>query len=247
MVFRTEDLGLDYPDLLESVKEEGITTESRIGETKEILNLRLELLHPRLCIVSRKGMSQRFMKEEITQLLAGEYNFDRLHAISKTAASLITESTAYGPRTWVQLRGVARELVLNPNSRRAVVYVGRPDDLYMASEVSSAFEMPCTMTWQFHLRQNFLHMTVNMRSWDLVWGLSYDIPSFVAVQLALCDHLGSSLGTYVHNAGSGHVYDRHYSIETSRVPNRTLHIDDLLDGSVDNTRARARAMLKGEA
>jgi thymidylate synthase len=97
--------------------------------------------------------------------------------------------------------------------------------------------MPCTALWQFHLRDELLSMTAVMRSWDLVWGLSFDVPSFVAVQLALADHLGVGIGRYVHVAGSAHVYDRHYDVETW--PRDDVLTLDYLGGSVQQTRANA--------
>lgn len=245
MIFRTDDLGKDYPFLLNEVREWGNVVESRAGETSEILNLRLELMNPRLCITSRKGFSRAFMEEEIIQLLAGKYDRDRLQAISPVAASLITAATAYGPRVKGQLQAIASELKQNPESRRAVIYVGRPTDLLQTDETQlTAGEMPCTMTWQFHQRQGFLHMTVNMRSWDLVWGLAYDVPSFVSVLLALCDHLKVRPGTYVHNAGSGHIYAKHYEIPAQCVAGKTLRIDHLLSGSIHETRAKALELME---
>ncbi len=55
-------------------------------------------------------------------------------------------------------------------------------------------------------------MQVNMRSWDLVWGLSYDVPCFTAVQQVLASALRLSLGPYTHVVGSGHIYQRHYDL-----------------------------------
>lgn len=247
-LFVTDDLGQDYPELIGYVKRAGNTVPSRVGETREVLDLQLHLLRPEHCIVTREGFSKKFMEEEITQLLAGKHDHDRLEICSKVAASLITSRTAYGPRTWSQLDFVAQELSSNPTSRRAVVYVGRDDDL---SNVNShdigqamAGEMPCTMTWQFHLRRDNLFMTANMRSWDLVWGLSYDVPSFVSVQLALADHLGVKVGTYLHNAGSAHIYDRHYDIKTESLTKK-LDISHLLMGSIVKTRNNARKVLEG--
>lgn len=237
-MFYTDRLSIHYPDLIELVKRCGDTVPSRIGETKEILNLRLELFEPEYCITGRKGFSDRFMHEEIAQILAGVHDNDRLRAITPKAADLITEATAYGPRTWRQLEAVESELSSSPTSRRAVVYIGRPEDL-VSIGTETAGEMPCTETWQFHLRDGRLHMTVTMRSWDLVWGLSYDVPSFVAVQIALARALGVDVGTYVHTAGSGHIYDRHYSTKTWAVEDGLLQLPYLKD-SIAETREDIR-------
>ena len=77
------------------------------------------------------------------------------------------------------------------------------------------------MTWQFLPRGGKLEMLVSMRSWDLVWGLSYDVPCFVAVQLALAAALDLEPGTYTHVAGSGHLYERHWRL-VSLVGNQEL-------------------------
>lgn len=243
-VVLTSNLGYEYPQLVSHVLSVGNHVYSRLGGTRELLDFRLELSEPDLCVVDRPGFSHSFMNEEILQLLAGMHNNDRLRAVTPQAADLITAATAYGPRTREQLLAVADELKTSRDSRRGVVYIGRHDDLVSVDDGSRASEMPCTMTWQFHLRNDQLHMTVNMRSWDLVWGLGYDVPSFVAVQMMLCNHLGVGLGWYVHNAGSAHVYERHYGLQA--VPQTTpLDVSHLLKGTVAATQANARVLLRG--
>ncbi|HEY6019184.1 MAG TPA: hypothetical protein VIY48_04570, partial [Candidatus Paceibacterota bacterium] len=102
----TQDLSYEYPDLISRVLQHGAIVPSRIGETKEVLDFRLVLTDPERCVVKRKGMSEDFMNEEITQILAGKYDYDRLYAITPRAADLITAATAYGPRVWPQLEFV---------------------------------------------------------------------------------------------------------------------------------------------
>jgi len=245
-------LSYEYPDLIEHVLERGDTVASRLGETKEILDLRLELLLPEYCMVGRKGMNDDFAYEEITQLLAGRYDEDRLRAVTPRAADLITAPTAYGPRVWPQLETAVAELESNRDSRRAVVYIGRHDDLAALNSedesVARAGEMPCTCLLQFHLRgedSGLLHMSVYMRSWDLVWGLSYDVPSFVAVQMAVANHLGAEMGMYVHTAGSGHIYDRHYNLETwPEKEDGRLILPFPLGATIQQTRANAIARME---
>jgi thymidylate synthase len=115
--------------------------------------------------------------------------------------------------------------------------------------------MPCTAIWQFILRGESydlhvpqleepikevrpkLHMLVYMRSWDLVWGLSYDVPCFVANQMALAKSLGAEIGSYVHVAGSAHIYERHFNTNV-RPGNERLEIDWLED-EIEGTRKAA--------
>jgi thymidylate synthase len=206
----TDSLGQDYPTLLEWMSGAAIVG-SRGGRTREIIDFSLTLRDPTRCIVDRVGFSRRFMDAEIAMLLAGVYDGELLNALTPKAAELTTPLTAYGPRVRHQLPLIVQELQDNPESRRAVAYIGKPDDLASIGE-DTAGEMPCTMTWQFLLRNEELHMIANMRSWDAVWGLSYDVPCFCAVQIAVARALSVEVGTYRHHAGSFHVYERHWDL-----------------------------------
>jgi hypothetical protein len=214
-LIETESLGGTYPALLNYIEDFGATLESRGGAVKEVENAVLLLHEPECCIVGRKGFSREFLDLEVLMLLAGTYDAELTAKVAPRAADLVTPLTAYGPRTRQQLLRVVAELTKSPDSRRAVVYVGRDDDLqkaYTEAELRAG-EMPCTSVWQFLLRDGSLDMTVYMRSWDAVWGLSYDVPCFVAVQTAVAAALRVPLGKYVHHAGSLHVYERHWGWE----------------------------------
>lgn len=204
-----------YPDLLRQVIEEGNEVESRAGTTREIPFLLLVTDQPQWCVVGRDKFSKKFMDLEIAMLLAGVFDEVLVEGVSKQASELTSLATAYGPRTKEQLKTCENELKENPESRRAVVYIGRENDLLRVRidvpELKG--EMPCTMTWQFLRRNGKLMMAVTMRSWDLVWGLSYDVPCFVAIQMAMAEALGDKLGSYYHFAGSAHVYERHWDLE----------------------------------
>lgn len=237
MVFSTHSLSADYPKLIDQLVINGQSVDTRGGRTREIIDFSLELGDPARCLVDRDGVSRRFMDAEIAMLLAGIYDDELIRAITPKAADLTTPYTAYGPRVRHQLPRIVEELRTDPNSRRAVVYVGDSDDLETIGP-DTAGEMPCTMTWQFLCREDMLsdwehprrqlHMIVNMRSWDAVWGLTYDVPCFVAVQMAVAKALRADLGEYRHHAGSFHIYERHWNIDT-RENDETLEIEWLGD------------------
>jgi thymidylate synthase len=239
-VYECATLGESYPHLLKKLLKNGKTVESRAGAVREILGFTLRIHSPRFCVVDRDGFSRAFLDEEVLQLLAGVHDNERLRRITPVAADLITPHTAYGPRTWEQLDSVEAELRDDPNSRRGVVYVGRDTDLIDIGD-STAGEMPCTCIWQFLVRSNELHMIVYMRSWDAVWGLVYDVPSFVAVQMAMAKALGRRVGQYQHTAGSFHIYDRHWRIE-ARSCTTMLEIP-YLHGTMADTRSAAQGVI----
>jgi thymidylate synthase len=239
-----DNLATCYPQLFEFIRDKGHEVDSRIGRTKEVLNLQLSLWDPTNSLIGRPGMSDEFAKEELRQLISGRYNKERLAAIVPLAAELITEDTAYGPRIRMQLPYVERELQDNPLSRRAVIYIGKSDDLggtkIATIDAARAGEMPCTCVWQFHLRSDTLYMSVYMRSWDMVWGLSYDVPTFTGIQRLLAQVLNVRVGTYTHNAGSAHIYEKHWDLEPWARDNGVLDMSEYEDClSIYEARVRA--------
>lgn len=214
-VFKTDDLGRGYGSLLEEVKSFGDEVSPRGMISREFRPLVVQLTDPARCVVGRRKFSHAFMWLEIAQLISGTYQPELIKAVSPNAARLINAYGAYGPRVKEQMLEVEEELRRAPDSRRCVVYVGRPDDLrYSKGYDVEHLDMPCTLTWQFLRRHERLDMIVNMRSWDLVWGLSYDVPMFASMQMALAASLNLDVGDYVHMAGSGHLYERHYGMKT---------------------------------
>jgi thymidylate synthase len=61
-------------------------------------------------------------------------------------------------------------------------------------------------------REGRLHLIVQMRSNDVVWGLPYDIFLFTMLQEMLALRLGLGLGVYIHSVGSLHLYEKHFKL-----------------------------------
>jgi thymidylate synthase len=238
--FECDRLSDKYPNLIRALLTMGEEVDSRAGLVRELAPFALTLLEPAYCVVDREGFNPQLMAVEITMLLAGEYDPKLLSSVSKKAAEMIKPRTAYGPRVKKQLLNVEAELKQNPDSRRAVVYIGLPTDLMEAKNDQNvtAGEMPCTCLWQFLVRDDALCMVVYMRSFDAVWGLCYDIPCFVSIQMALARSLNVDLGQYYHHAGSFHIYERHWNIEMGTDRAGTLTVDTISD-SIELTQKRA--------
>ena len=109
------------------------------------------------------------------------------------------------------------ELTRDPDSRRAVMHINQPRDLWRAVTVGSK-DVPCTLSIQLLVRDRRLHMHVVMRSNDVVWGFPYDVFSFTCLQEAFMLQLRDAgvpvddVGFYYHTAGSLHVYETHYGM-----------------------------------
>lgn len=133
-----------------------------------------------------------------------------------------TINSAYGNRifrnrwfhdgfSFSQFDNVLAELKSDPSSRRAVIHINEPSDLRKAVDPGSR-DVPCTMSIQFLIRDERLHMHVLMRSNDVIWGLPYDVFSFTSFQEIVMLFMQreripvSDLGSYTHTVSSIHLY-----------------------------------------
>jgi hypothetical protein len=81
----------------------------------------------------------------------------------------------------------------------------QPEDL-----LSGKASFLCATQVQFLLRQGKLDMITTMRSNDVWHGLPYNLFQFGMLQCTLANTLGVKPGRYTHNAGSMHLYKRHW-------------------------------------
>lgn len=85
-------------------------------------------------------------------------------------------------------------------------------------------DVPCTFFIIAHIRNNKFHVTVDMRSTDLIKGLAYDIPSFTLFQYLMYLKLKDvypelELGTYTHISHSLHIYESDFELVEKRINN----------------------------
>lgn len=128
-----------------------------------------------------------------------------------------TINSAYGYLIWkhrscrshdTQWEWAKQSLINDKDTRQAFIRFSLPDHQWWGNK-----DQVCTMHGNFLIRENQLHLTIVMRSNDLVLGLVYDLPWFCS----LLDRMVAELrphypelqkGTYTHLAHSLHIYDR---------------------------------------
>lgn len=116
-----------------------------------------------------------------------------------------------------QYENVRNELTVNPESRRAVMIYTRPT-MHTDWCAGGMSDFICTNAVQFLLRDSQLHMIVQMRSNDAVFGYKNDFAWQKYIQGCLVEDLvcrtGNSIsaGSITWQVGSLHVYSRHFSL-----------------------------------
>lgn len=161
-------------------------------------------------ICTRPGFSARFALTETLQVITGRGDLRQLAQLAPKFPSMAPSYVTYGPRVAWQLQSVYELLWDDPTSRQAIVQVYQPEDLH-----KSYPDCPCTMSLQFLLREDQegvlrLHLIVTMRSNDIWFGTPIDVFMFTFLQRQMAASLRVSVGEYVHQAGSLHVYEEHW-------------------------------------
>jgi hypothetical protein len=96
------------------------------------------------------------------------------------------------------------------DTRQAIILFNTPDVLWVGNK-----DVVCTLNAHFLIRDNKLHLSVDMRSCDVVLGLVYDCVWFSSLMHRMLHELrpkyaNLQLGTYTHYSHSLHIYERNF-------------------------------------
>ena len=108
-----------------------------------------------------------------------------------------------------QFDKVVTELRKNPESRRAIIIYTRPS-MWEEYNVDGRSDFMCTNAVQYLIRDGKVHAIVQMRSNDAVYGYKNDRFWQKTVLDRLAAKLELPAGDMYWNAGSLHVYERHF-------------------------------------
>lgn len=181
----------------------------------------------------------------------GHYFFKPMDEVLPTEEEFKPISDYYFQKS--QFDYVIDTLLKDPDSRQAVVNI---NNIYHKAHPTKDF--PCTTAMQFFIRGNKLHMTVTMRSTDLVLGFCNDVFQFTMFQnivlrelnkelrqmnkhgiayseddgtpmiVGAVNHKPIKMGTFTLFTSSLHVYERHFKMIENTVHNSD-HVKELPD------------------
>ncbi len=180
---------------------------SRIGYTRELLGQHLILDNPNanLIVSPARKLNYPFSVAEWLWLMLGYNDVSIISAFNSQMNQFSDDGEflagSYGPMIVEQLPYIYKTLTADPTSRQAVMTLWRPRPM-------TSKDVPCTVSFQFLVRNDRLTMLTTMRSNDLWLGFPYDVFSFTQLQRYIAFRLGYQVGRYHHFAGSLHLYDR---------------------------------------
>lgn len=193
-------------------------------EVREIINCVIEVEEPNFNMYKNeiRGSQEKYIGAELLWYFSGT---DKAGFIEKYA-SMWTKlkdknnhvNSAYGYLLFndqnehyiTQYEWVIKSLIKDKDSRQAFMHFNKP---YHQTENTN--DQVCTLAALFHIRNNKLNMTLNMRSNDVILGFMTDFTFFnilhQQVYLHLKEHYPElQMGSYTHTSHSMHLYERHY-------------------------------------
>ena len=128
----------------------------------------------------------------------------------------------YAERFAPQYERVVRELLERPDTRQAIItihsniqpdrYAKRPGTNAVCSpsvdmaSMGGAGRVPCSMYYQFLLRNGRLDMVYAMRSCDLLCHFPVDVVVALMIRARIAERIGATIGDFTYFAGSLHAY-----------------------------------------
>lgn len=119
-----------------------------------------------------------------------------------------------GEENGFQFDNVLKHLVADPTSRRATAVYTRPT-IHQDWNRDGMADFICTNAVQYLIRDDELHLVVQMRSNDIVFGYRNDRAWHEFTQLSMIQELQDhgitvGMGEIYWNAASLHIYERHF-------------------------------------
>lgn len=189
---------------------QGISSQPRGLKIKERIGYQTAInMEDPVVTVKDRNLGYRFMAAEAAWILSGDNRVNTIKPYSAAIANFSDDGYffhgAYGPQIIDQLHFVADTLNSDPDSRQAVLTIWRPNP-------RPSKDIPCTVSIQFLIRGNRLHVVDTMRSSDLWLGWPYDVFNFSMLARFVITLLKNKpeLGTLILQAGSMHLYESNW-------------------------------------
>jgi len=213
-----QSISNEIKHLIQKINHEGSESSPRGQKVREI-ELETLKLNPHFTLMDfeKRPFNFKYFMGELGWYLLKDRNIGFINSFSNFWKNVADEggfiNSNYGSLLFGnQLQWALDSLKKDKNTRQAVCFLNQPKFQYEGNK-----DFVCTMYLNFWIRDNQLHMKVQMRSNDIFYGLSYDAPFFSFVQQSMWYWLKDTyteleIGNYYHSADNIHYYERHFDL-----------------------------------
>lgn len=219
-----------FKGIIRDINALGSFTEPRGQQVKELLmdKRKINSLYP-IVDLEQRPFNWKYFAGELSWYLKKDCDISYISKYSKFWSNITNPdsneiNSNYGNLLFnEQLKWVIDSLNADENTRQAIAFLNQPKYQFKDNK-----DFVCTMYLNFFIRDNKLHMKVNMRSNDIFYGLTFDAPffSFVHQHVLMLLDKKYELGDYYHCADNIHYYDKHSELANDIV-NRFNHSEEL--------------------
>ena len=240
-VYKEKYVASAYKNILyDLLNEPEYVSNPRGMEVREIINCIIEIEEPNFNMYKNEARSsqEKYLGSELLWYFSGTNKVDFIENYASLWKQLKNDknevNSAYGhlifkeenEDQYTQYEWVIESLKKDKDSRQAFMHFNKPYHQYDGNK-----DQVCTLTALFHIRQDTLHMTLNMRSNDVILGFMTDFTFFNLLHQQVYLHLKKyykklKMGSYTHTSHSMHLYARHYELvekmlKTEFIPHAT--------------------------
>lgn len=177
-----------------------IMTQKEIGMTMVVLNPQRE---PRISRLFPGGPYE--LQQYIMEMVYGILDFEVQKGKWSYTYHDRMANYEYNKKYLDQIEFVIAELKRNPYSRRAVIDVRHPRDIY-------SDDPACLQHLQFFIRDGKLDCDVLFRSNDACKATFMNAFALIKLQEFIAHSVGVEVGRYIHRANSFHCYSKDYGL-----------------------------------
>lgn len=219
-IIKANNINSAFIKICKELYTNGIIVSPRGLKTKEIQNCLISFNGSESPIIDieERNLSIKYLEAELKWYKSGNPEISYISKYSNFWKNLVDENNTansnYGKLAlWDKYNGKSQFkwcvecLQKDQNSRQAVINYNQPIHKYKNNK-----DFVCTLAQQFIVNNNKLDTIVFMRSNDLIYGFSYDVPWFHYLHNFLAEILKIEVGEYRHFATSMHVYERHFDM-----------------------------------
>lgn len=208
-----------FRQTLEKISSEGLESSPRGQAVKELFleKLTINPLFP-IPDFRDRSFNWKYLAGELAWYMKGSRNIEFINNFSNFWKGIADENgcinSNYGNLLIYgnQFHWAYNSLVKDQNTRQAISFISRPDFQYEGNK-----DFVCTVYLNFWIRNGELNMKVQMRSNDLFYGYSYDVPFFAIIMQTMWHNLRKhypdlKIGKYYHCADNIHYYEKHFEV-----------------------------------
>ena len=209
-----------FINIINHINETGTTSQPRDLKVKEAV-LTDFVIDPKQPIANfpQRKFNWKYLAGELAWYLKQDRDVNYIGAFSNFWSHITNPNSNeinsnYGSLVFnaKQFGWVVDSLVADKNSRQAIMFFNQPKFQFEGNK-----DFVCTMYANFFIRNNALHMKIQMRSNDIFYGLTFDAPFFSFLQQSVYLKLKETypdleLGMYYHYADNLHFYERHFDL-----------------------------------